>query len=160
VKVQLPDDKVLKDWFEHHRDKYDELPRVSFEEAALSGASGEPEVRGFVNELNAGTPGDAKAGLRVFKNRPVVSIDQAYGAQFTKALQALPLNVWSALSTRDGWRAIRVTDVRAAVPADFEKQRAAILQDWKDANASDQRTAAVRALAKKYRIRYEPQATR
>ena len=155
VKVQPPDDKTLKDWFEHHREKYDEVQRVSFEEAALSGTNSEAEVRAFVKALNAGAPGDAKAGLRVFKNRPVASIDQAYGAEFTKALQALPTNVWSAQLTRDGWRAVRVTEVRPAVHADFERQRAAILLDWKDANASDQRTAAVRAFAKKYKIRYE-----
>jgi hypothetical protein len=30
-----------------------------------------------------------------------------------------------------------------------------VLQDWKDAIASEQRTAAVRALARKYNIKYE-----
>jgi hypothetical protein len=38
-----------------------------FQEAALSGDSSEAAVREFVNALNSGTPGDAKAGLRVFK---------------------------------------------------------------------------------------------
>jgi len=155
VKVQAPDDKGLKAWFEQHRDKYDEVPRVSFEEAALSGGDGEAEVRAFVTALNAGTPGDAKAGLRVFKNRPVATIDQSYGAEFTKALQAVPLNIWTALQTRDGWRAIRVTEVRPGVPADFAQKYSAILADWKDANASGQRSAAVRELWKRYKIRYE-----
>lgn len=158
VKVQVPDDKVLKAWFEQHRDKYDEVPRISFEEAALSGSADEADVRAFVKALDAGTPGDAKAGLRVFKTRPVSSIDQAFGADFTKSLQELPLNSWTALQTRDGWRAIRITEVRPAVPADFERRHAAILADWKDANASDQRTAAVRELWKKYNIRYAPAA--
>jgi hypothetical protein len=115
-------------------------------------------VRSFVDALNAGTPGDAKAGLRVFKARPLSSIDQAYGPDFTKSLQAQRLNGWSALQTRDGWRAIRVTEVRAGVPADFAQMHHAILADWKDANASDQRTAAVRDLWKKYKIRYESAA--
>jgi hypothetical protein len=30
-----------------------------------------------------------------------------------------------------------------------------VLQDWKDATAAEQRTAAVRALDKKYRVKYE-----
>ena len=158
VKVQAPDEKVLKAWFEQHREKYDEVPRISFEEAALSGTNGEAEVREFVQALNAGTPGDAKAGLRVFKTRPVANIDQAYGADFTKALQALPLNSWAALPTRNGWRAVRVTEVRPGASADFAQLHATILADWKDANASDQRTAAVRDLWKKYTIRYEPAA--
>jgi hypothetical protein len=158
IKVRAPDEQVLKSWFEQHRDKYDEVPRISFEEAALSGGNDEAQVRSFVNALNAGTPGDAKAGLRVFKARPLSSIDQAYGADFTRSLQSQPLNSWSALQTRDGWRAIRVTEVRPGVPADFAQKHAAILADWKDANASDQRTAAVRELWKKYKIRYESAA--
>jgi hypothetical protein len=158
VRVQAPDDDVLKAWFEQHRDKYDEVPRVSFEEAALSAPAEEAEVRAFVKALDAGTPSDAKAGLRVFKTRPVSSIDQTYGAGFAKLLQALPLNSWTALQTRDGWRAIRVTELRPGVPADFAKLHATILADWKDANASDQRTAAVRELWKKYNIRYAPAA--
>jgi PPIC-type PPIASE domain len=156
VKVQAPDNKVLESWFQQHRDKYDEVPRISFQEAALSGNSSEAEVQAFVTALNAGTPGDAKAGLRVFKTRPVSSIDQAYGADFAKSLQALPLNRWTALQTRDGWRAICVTEVRPGVQAEFAQHYATILADWKDANASDQRTAAVRELWKKYNIRYEP----
>jgi hypothetical protein len=155
VKVRAPDNKVLESWFQQHRDKYDEVPRVSFEEAALSGDNSEAEVQAFVTALNAGTPGDAKAGLRVFKARPLSSIDQAYGADFAKSLQALPLNRWTALQTRDGWRAMRVTEVRPGVQAEFAQRYATILADWKDANASDQRTAAVRELWKKYNIRYE-----
>lgn len=155
VKVRVPDNEVLESWFQQHRDKYDEVPRISFEEAALSGNDSETEVQAFVTALNAGLPGDAKAGLRVFKTRPVSSIDQAYGADFAKSLQALPLNRWTALQTRDGWRAIRVTEVRPGIQADFAQHYTAILADWKDANASDQRTAAVRELWKKYNIRYE-----
>ena len=37
VKLPPPDEKVLRQWFESHRDKYDEPPRYDFEEAALSG---------------------------------------------------------------------------------------------------------------------------
>src|SRR5262245_46992746 len=48
--VRLPpaDDKVLRAWFESHRDKYDEPARYDFEEAALSGNSAEAAVRDFV----------------------------------------------------------------------------------------------------------------
>ena len=155
VKVPIPDDKTLRTWFEAHRAKYDEQPRISFEEAALVGASDEAKVRAFVKDLKAGTPGDAQAGLRVFRNRPVASIDQAYGADFTKALGELAPNEWAALPTRDGWRAVRLTAKVAATVADFESRRAAVVQDWRDETASDQRTAAVRAIAKTYTVRYE-----
>ncbi len=58
-------DAQLRKWFEEHREKYDEPTRYDFDEAALSGDNSQAAVEAFVKELNNGTPGDAKAGLRV-----------------------------------------------------------------------------------------------
>jgi hypothetical protein len=43
----------------------------------------------------------------------------------------------------------RVTPPR---PADFERLRGVVLQDWTDTTMAEQRTAVVRSLAKKYKI--------
>jgi hypothetical protein len=155
--VKLPpiDESGLRKWFEGHREKYDEPARYDFEEAALSGKSTEAAVRAFVEELDGGTPGDAKAGLRVFKARPAVTVVQSYGAEFGEALARAPVGQWQALQTRDGWRAMQLEALTASKPASFELLRGVILQDWKDATASEQRSAAVRALTKKYTVRYE-----
>jgi hypothetical protein len=158
VKLPHPDDATLRAWFERHRDKYDEPARFDFEEAALSGGSSEKEVRGFVQLLNAGTPGDAKAGLRIFKNRPHQNLVDSYGADFAKALEASSIGTWQALQTKDGWRAVKLDQATPPKPADFERIRGPLLQDWKDAIASEQRSASVAALAKKYTIRYEQRA--
>jgi len=155
VKLPAIDDPALRKWFEEHRDKYDEPPRYDFEEAALSGEPSETAVRQFVKALNEGTPGDAQAGLRVFKARPRPSLVESYGAAFTKALAVSPPGVWQAFQTRDGWRAMRLNGVIAARPGNFEILRGVVLHDWKDAVASEQRTAAVRALAKKYAVKFE-----
>ena len=63
--LQRPDfdDKTLRDWFESRREKYDEPARFDFEEAVLSDDNTEAAARAFAAALNAGTPGDAKAGL-------------------------------------------------------------------------------------------------
>jgi PPIC-type PPIASE domain len=155
--VKLPpiDETALRKWFDGHREKYDEPARYDFEEAALSGKSSEAAVRAFVEELNGGTPGDAQAGLRVFKARPAATVVQSYGAEFAKTLAAAPVGKWVALQTHDGWRAIRLDAVIAPKPAAFESLRGVVLQDWTDATASEQRSAAVRALTKKYTVRYE-----
>jgi hypothetical protein len=154
--VQLPatDDKVLRAWFEGHRDKYDEPARYDFEEATLSGDSSEAAVREFVNALNDGMPGDAKAGLRVFKGRPHASLAESYGPEFARSLAAAQPNTWQALHTRDGWRALRLDAITPAKPAAFEALRGVVLHDWIDATAAEQRTAVVRALAKKYKVKY------
>jgi hypothetical protein len=155
VRVPPTDDKVLRGWFEAHRDKYDEPARYDFEEAALSGTGAEPAVREFVAALNAGAPGDAKAGLRVFKGRPHPTLVESYGAEFAGALAAAPTGTWQALRTRDGWRAVRLVALVAANPASYDALRGVVLHDWTDATAAEQRTAIVRALARKYTIKYE-----
>jgi hypothetical protein len=53
---------------------------------------------------------------------------------------------------------MRLNALTAAKPAAFEALAAVVFQDWKDATASEQRTAAVRALAGKYKIRMEAPA--
>ena len=155
--VKLPpyDDKLLRDWFESHRAKYDEPARYDFQEAVLSGDTSEAAVRAFVDTLNAGTPGDAKAGLRVFKGRPHANLAQSYGPEFVKALDESPVNEWQAQPTRDGWRAIRLDSITPPKAAVFELLRGVVLQDWTDAVMAEQRTAAVRALAKKYTVKFE-----
>ena len=158
VKLPAADDKLLRDWFEGHRVKYDEPARYDFQEAALSGDNSESAVRAFTDALNAGTPGDAKAGLRVFKGRPYSNLVQSYGPEFPKALEESSAGEWRALHARDGWRAMRLDSITPAKPAVFEALRGVVLQDWKDATASEQRSAAVRVLAKKYKVKFETAA--
>ena len=153
--VKLPpfDAATLRDWFERHRARYDEPARFDFEEAVLSGDTSETAVRAFVDALSAGTPGDSRAGLRVFKGRPLANLVQSYGSQFTQALAAVPAGEWRALPTRDGWRAVRLVASTPAKPAGFEPLRGVVLQDWSDAVLAEQRSAAVAALAKKYTVK-------
>lgn len=153
--VRLPeiDDTKLREWFESQRAKYDEPARYDFEEAALSGDSSESAVRTFVEALNAGTPGDAQAGLRVFKARPHSNLVQSYGEEFAKALEASTPGHWQAMQTREGWRAVRLQSITPPRAADYEALRDVVFQDWKDAMGAEQRTAAVRALAGKYKVK-------
>jgi hypothetical protein len=155
--TKLPpyDDKVLREWFEKNRAKYDEPARYDFQEAILVGERSENSVRAFVSSLNTGTPGDAKADLRVFKNRPRENLAQSYGAEFATALDASPVGEWQALATKDGWRAMRLESIAKPQSADFETIKDLVHHDWVDATLAEQRSAAVRALAKKYTIKVE-----
>jgi hypothetical protein len=155
--TRLPpyDDKSLREWFERNRAKYDEPARYDFEEAVLSGDTSETAVRAFVDALNAGTPGDAQAGLRVFEGRPHSNLVQSYGAEFAKALEALQPGEWRALPSSKGLRAIRLGSITPPKPAVFEDLRGVVLQDWTDVTLAEQRSAAVRALTKKYTVKVE-----
>jgi hypothetical protein len=155
LKLPSVDDAVLRAWFDSRRDKYDEPPRYDFQEAVLVGESTESAVRALVELLDKGRPGDISAGLRVFKGRPHANIVQGYGEDFARALEASPPGQWRAHRTRDGWRAMRLEAMTPGKPASFDALRGVVLQDWTDATMSEQRTAAVRALAKKYVVKRE-----
>jgi hypothetical protein len=80
---------------------------------------------------------------------------QSYGQELADALVKAPPGQWQALHTRDGWRALRLNAITPAKPAVFEALRGVVQQDWTDATASEQRSAAVRVLAKKYKVKHE-----
>jgi hypothetical protein len=152
------DEQVLREWFEKNRARYDEPARYSFQEAVLAEESSEIAVRAFVSALNTGASPETEAGLRVFTDRPHANIVQSYGADFAAALEAAPAGEWVALRSGDDWRAMRLESTTAAKPADFEQLEGVVLQDWTDAVLAEQRSAAVRALAKKYTIEIEEAA--
>lgn len=163
LKRPAHDEGVLRAWFEKHRAKYDEPARYDFQEAVLeagAGSAGEAAARALAAALNAGTPGDARAGLRVFKGRPHDNVVQSYGADFARALEALPLGEWRALPHGGGWRVMRLEALTPPRPAAFEPLVGVVLQDWTDAAMAEQRAVAVRAMAQKYTVKVQPVAPR
>ena len=161
VKLPPADDAQLRRWFESHRAKYDDPARFDFEEAVLPGDADEAALRAFAAKLNAGAPGtsDAGAGLRVFKGRPHANLVQSYGADFAKAIESSTVGEWRVFRTVEGgnpsWRAMRLVSTSPARPGDFNVLRGIVLQDWTDATLSEQRSAAVLALSRKYTISRE-----
>jgi hypothetical protein len=155
TKLPPRDDKQLREWFEQRRAKYDEPARYDFQEAVLGGENSESAVRAFVDALNGGMSGDAKAGLRVFKNRPHGNLVESYGADFAKELESMPVGEWRMLRTREGFRAMRLDATTSPKPASFESLRGVVMHDWTDETLSEQRSAAVRALTKKYTVKIE-----
>jgi len=149
------DDAMLRQWFDSKRAKYDEPARYDFQEAVITGDASESAARAFAAALNAGTPSDTQAGLRIFKGRPHANIVQSYSLEFANALEAARPGEWRALRHGTGWRVMRVEAITPAKPAVYETVRPVVLQDWTDATMAEQRTQAVRALAKKYTIKVE-----
>jgi hypothetical protein len=152
------DEAVLRQWFEAHRAKYDEPARYDFQEAVLAGEHTAARVHALVDTLVSGSGGELEAGLRVFKGRPQANIDFTYGADFGKAMASASPGVWQAIQAKDGWHAVRVDAITPTRPAQFDAVRQAVQQDWLDGTMAEQRSAAVRKLAGKYKIRFEGDA--
>ena len=153
VKLPAVDEGELRAWFESHREKYDEPARYDFDEAVVVGDRSDIAVRAFAQALNAGAPGDVQADLRVFTARPQSNIVQSYGAEFATALAAAPADEWQALPGKGGMRVIRLKAATTRKPAAFEEVSGLVMQDWTDSVMAEQRSAAVRALAKKYTVK-------
>jgi hypothetical protein len=83
---------------------------------------------------------------------------QGYGADVAKLIEESPAGQWRALSTKDGWRVMRLEAITPPQPADFDAVREAAHQDWVDATMAQMRTDAVRAMAKKYTVKIEEAA--
>jgi PPIC-type PPIASE domain len=155
LKLPPVNDKVLRDWFEANRAKYDEPARYDFEEAVMPGDTSEAALRELAAALNAGAGGEAKASLRVFKGRPHSNVVQSYGPEFAKALETSPPDEWRVLPGRDSLRVMRLVSITPSKPVVFENLGGVVLHDWTDTIMAEQRTAAVRALAKKYDVKVE-----
>ena len=147
-----PDEATVRAWFETQRARYDTPARIDFLEAVLPGKPERAEVEAFAQALNAGTADTASRGLRVFRGRPVASIRDGFGQQFSDLLTELPPDRWHVLDSREGPRAVLVEQRSEGAPADFEALRERVAQDWRDQRMAELRTDAVRALSSKYRL--------
>ena len=145
-------DADLRAWFDTQRANYGEPGRIDFLEAVRVGERSAPAIAAFVATLNGGAGGDAGGGLRVYTGRPRSSLVSSFGADFTAALETSSVGVWQALAGRDGVHIVRLEAVHAPTRVEFDAVRIEVLQDWKDAQLLTQRTDAVHAVGKKYRL--------
>lgn len=146
-------DETLRSWFEKNRAKYDDPARFDFSEAVLPEAQPtEAQARALAAQLNSSQGGEVQASLRVFKGRPQGNIVQSYGEDFAKALTAQAVGEWHALRHGGLWRVMRLEASTPARPASYEPLRDTVLQDWTDAVMSEQRAAAVKVMAMKYKV--------
>jgi hypothetical protein len=152
LKLPATDDATLQAWFERHRAQYDERARYDFLEAVVSAADRGREAA-FAQVLNGGGQADVRSGLRVFTQRPRDTIVDSFGVEFARALDALPLERWHLIASKDGPRVVRIGQRVPGAAASFEAVRARVRQDWEDAKAQELRTSAVRELGKKYEVR-------
>jgi len=152
VNLPNPDENFLKNWFNEHQDQYNEPTQLNFEEAVVFGKPNPMEIKNFVLALNGKGKSSIDSNLEIFKDRPRFTIADGYGEEFTKSLEQLPRNEWSALESTAGTRIVRLVSVKQGQKANFEQLKAKIYTDWKNQTAAELSTKAIRELGKKYKI--------
>jgi hypothetical protein len=152
VNLPNPDENLLKNWFNEHQEQYNEPAQLNFEEAVVFGKPNPVEIKNFVLALNGKGKSSIDSNLEIFKDRPRFTIVDGYGEEFTKSLEQLPRNEWSALESTAGTRIVRLVSVKQGQKANFEQLKAKIYTDWKNQTAAELSTKAIRELGKKYKI--------
>jgi len=155
--ITLPriDEAGVRKWFESKRDRYDTPIRFNFLEAVVTSDRSPEALTKFVAALNGKGKIDAESSLRVFKDRPRKNLLQSYGADFTEAIEKSTPGVWQLIASTEGLRVIQLEEIKPSVPADFDRNKDTIYQDWRDDTMAQLTTNAVREMGKKYKIREE-----
>ena len=137
--------------------KYDEPARYDFEEAVLAGDSSESARARLRARAERRHAGRREAGLRVFTGRPHDNLVQSYGAEFATALEASPPGrVAGAAEQRGLARHAPRVDRRRRSRRCSRTCAASCCRTGPTPRMAEQRSAAVRALAKKYTSRSRP----
>jgi len=157
VQADLPspsiEEQSLREWFEANRERYDTPARYDFLEAVVTSDRSEPVLRAFVASLNGKGTTTTDSSLNVFKDRPQRTIEQSYGAEFLKGLQAaVPQGAWVLLNSTAGLRVVQLQEVKPAIAADFKALRLELLKDWQNEALAKVTTDAVRDLATHYTV--------
>lgn len=143
----------IKAWFLENRARYDEPMRFDFMEATVAGERGEAKLRAFADFLNGKGTMQLDSSLNVFKDRPRRNIEQSYGEGFALQLEkATAGGDWLVVESTSGWRVVRLMQIKAAVPVEYDSVKSQVLQDWKDEAVARQTTKAIRDLGARYRI--------
>jgi hypothetical protein len=157
LNVNNPTDSELRQWFEARRARYDIPDLVSFYEVPIGGLEAEEEARAILAQIEAGKePEEVRLRAHIFVDRPLLSLEQAFGQPFLEALTALPIAKWSALPSSAGWHIVRIDTFRPGRKVDLREVATQVIAQWKDERTRIQAIAAIRDLGKSYVIRREP----
>jgi PPIC-type PPIASE domain len=149
------DDAGLRAWFESSRKRYDEPTRFDFQEAVVTGDTGNAALQGFVAALNGAGASDTQSSLRIFKDRPLENLVQSYGAEFANQIAKQAVGRWQLMQSASGPRVVRLEAIKPGVAASYDDVKVRAYQDWKDETTSKLTLDSIREMGKKYRVRVQ-----
>ena len=155
IKPPSLEESGLKNWFEKHRDQYDEPTLIDFHEAIVSSTSDEKALAKFVSALNGNGSLDETSSLNIFKNRSVANIVDGYGPEFAQALQSAKKEEWHLLKSKSGPRVVLLKNITPGEKADFDSIKAKVYTDWKNQSVAELTKQAVVEMRNKYTITTE-----
>ncbi len=159
IEVERPAEEVLRAWYAERADEYAELETVSVQILGIDGteeaaraeaeAANDRAARGAVIKP-AGVP------LVNFRERPRLQLVSIFGEDFVSAIEAAPLETWTAVPSPQGWQVVRFLGRTPARAPAFEEIRARLENDWRRDELHRRARADLAALRATYPVVREP----
>lgn len=161
----VPEDSVLRDWHDSHKDAYT-IPRtIDFRHVWFS-----PDRRGSTAEEDALTAlamlrsGETAAGdpfplQSEFADATGLAVRNVLGPEFSDAIFEAPVAQWSGpYKTGLGYHLVMVLGRTEKKTVPFEEIREVVLQDWRDLKSSQILEDMIEALESEYVIEIDESA--
>ena len=152
--INLPTNspEQLESWFQTHSDRYALDDRFNFFEAVVAGQTSAEQLNQFAFALNGKGQSDVESSLRIFKDRPRKSLNDAYGEKFASELSALKPGVWTVLISNSGPQLVNLEKFTKGESVKFSEISERVLADWQQETMAQLTSRAIRDMGKKYRV--------
>lgn len=153
--VEKPDESVLRAWFQERADDY-ALPalltfRMIQTDAARDAAAAKAAEINAANQAGVQPPGPRLRSVG-FVNRSHDNVLGLFGAPFTAALEAAPVNTWVPIESPRGWQLVLIEERTPKIMRPYEDVAEAVLTDWKVQAAKKAAWEAMNDLVAEYDV--------
>lgn len=159
--IDPPSDDVLHDWLTEHADRFAQPLRLSFDHIYFS-SDNDPRMGSLLTELsedpnmNWRNTGDPFMLQRRYADLPDREIVRLFGGQFLEGLQALSPSedeTWQGpVRSALGTHLVRITERADARMPPLDEVRAAVLQDWTEAEQRRRTAEEINTIVNRYDV--------
>ena len=158
--LPVPNEAVLKGFFEKTKADYQAPPHVTFRHQFFSSDRGKDQALARAQaafrrvQAGQGEPmGDPFLLPLGYNDASLIDINKDFGQDFASALLSVPLNQWSGpVASAYGYHLIKVDSRISAKAPTVDEVRAEVLAAYQDQARKDRNAAFLTNLRKKYRI--------
>lgn len=159
--IDPPSDDVLQDWLTERADRFAQPLRLSFDHIYFS-SDNDPRMGSLLTELsedpnmNWRNTGDPFMLQRRYADLPDREIVRLFGGQFLEGLQALSPSedeTWQGpVRSALGTHLVRITERADARMPPLDEVRAAVLQDWTEAEQRRRTAEEINTIVNRYDV--------
>lgn len=159
---KLPNDTVLKDWFEARKVDFTEPVRTDFSHIYFSPEGGDPTAKakailaGLSATDNGKSLGDPFIMKRDYKDITDVDAARLFGPEFTQQLTAIEAGNWQGpITSAFGVHLVKVSKRNESSTPKFEGAREQVQKKWLDETQRSENADRLKDLVMKYKVKVD-----